>query len=64
VRNNLRRKKDLIDIPFRTLMWRRHVVIAGPYVWNSLPDHIKASHSVLTFKRKLTDHLLRQSLGI
>ena len=57
-RYNLRRKRDFIDIPFHTDVRKRHVAIAGPYVWKSLSDGIKASPTVFIFKRMLTRYML------
>jgi len=39
---------------------RRAFYFAGPYVWNSLPQHIRQSTSMAVFKRSLTTFLLHQ----
>ena len=39
---------------------RRAFFFAGPYVWNSLPEHIRQSTSIAVFKRSLKTFLLQQ----
>jgi len=39
---------------------RRAFCFAGPYVWNSLPEHIQQSTSIAVFKRLLKTFLLQQ----
>ena len=39
---------------------RRAFRFAGPYVWNSLPEHIRQSTSIAVFKRSLKTFLLQQ----
>jgi len=39
---------------------RRAFCFAGPYVWNSLPEHIRQSTSIAVFKRSLKTFLLQQ----
>jgi len=38
----------------------RAFCFAGPYVWNSLPEHIRQSTSIALFKRSLKTFLLQQ----
>ena len=35
--------------------------VAGPRLWNTLPDDITFAPSLLVFRRKLKTHLFRQS---
>ena len=37
---------------------RRAFCFAGPYVWNSLPEHIRQSISIAVFKRSLKTLLI------
>jgi len=39
---------------------RRAFCFAGPYVWNSIPEHIRQSTSIAVFKRSLKTFLLKQ----
>ena len=39
---------------------RRAFCFAGPYVWNSLPEHIRQSTPIAVFKRSLKTFLLQQ----
>ena len=39
---------------------RRAFCFAGPYVWNSLPEHIRQSTAIAVFKRSLKTFLLQQ----
>ena len=39
----------------------RSFVVAGPRLWNSLPEDITSAPSLLVFRRKLKTHLFRQS---
>ena len=39
---------------------RRAFCFAGPYVWNSLSEHIRQSTSIAVFKRSLKTFLLQQ----
>jgi len=39
---------------------RRAFCFAGPYVWNSLPEHIRESTSIAVFKRSLKTFLLQK----
>jgi len=43
---------------------RRALCFAGPYVWNSLPEHIRQSISIAVFKRSLKTFLLQQILHL
>ena len=38
----------------------RAFCFTGPYVWNSLPEHIRQSTSIAVFKRSLKTFLLQQ----
>ena len=35
----------------RTEILKRSLLYSGPYVWNSLPNHLKQATSILSFKR-------------
>ena len=39
----------------------RSFAVAGPRLWNTLPEHITSAPSLLGFRRKLKTHLFRQS---
>ena len=39
---------------------RRAFCFAGPYAWNSLPEHIRQSTSIAVFARSLKTFLLKQ----
>jgi len=39
----------------------RSFAVAGPRLWNTLPDDITFAPSLLVFRRKLKTHLFRQS---
>jgi len=39
---------------------QRAFCFAGPYVWNSLPEHIRQSTSIAVFKRSLKTFQLQQ----
>jgi len=39
---------------------RRAFCFGGPYLWNSLPEHIRQSISIAVFKRSLKTFLLQQ----
>jgi len=39
---------------------RRAFCFAGPYVWNSLPEHIRQSTSIAVFKRSVKTFLFQQ----
>ena len=39
----------------------RSFAVAGPRLWNTLPDDITSSPSLLVFRRKLKIHLFRQT---
>ena len=35
--------------------------VAGPHLWNSLPEEITSASSLLTFRKRLKTYLFRQS---
>ena len=39
----------------------RSFAVAGPRLWNTLPEDITSAPSLLVFRRKLKTHLFRQS---
>jgi len=39
---------------------RRALCFAGPYIWNTLPEHIRQSTAIAVFKRSLKTFLLQQ----
>jgi len=39
----------------------RSFAVAGPWLWNTLPEDITSAPSLLVFLRKLMTHLFRQS---
>ena len=57
---NLRKRKDFMQEPFRTNIRKRHISVAGPYVWDTIPEILRLSGSLLIFKRKLSVYLLNQ----
>ena len=54
-RNNLYIPKANTDSGARSL------AVRGPKTWNSLPEHVKASNTTATFKKRLCNHLLSHS---
>ena len=42
---------------------RRAFSVAGPLVWNDLPDDITSLHSLHVFRRKLKTYLFEQSFS-
>jgi len=54
--------RGLLNIPRYNMSnyGRRAFCFAGPYVWNSLPEHIRQSTSIAVLKRSLKTFLLQQ----
>ena len=42
----------------------RSFAVAGPRLWNTLPEDITSAPSLLVFRRKLKTDLFRQSYGV
>jgi len=53
---------DFKRIDCRTLVRERYIGIAGPKLWNILPQAIKVAGSLCLFKQKLKDYLLELSI--
>ena len=54
--------RGLLDVPrTRTKFGDRAFGVAGPTVWNTLPDNINEARSVFTFKRLLKTYLFQKS---
>ena len=56
-RYNLRHEHDFIHIAYRTLLRKKSIAVAGPELWNVIPDLIKCSISVSIYKIRLVDFL-------
>ena len=54
---HLRKEPDFVMSTFRTLSRKRSVTIAGPELWNALPDLVKSSATVMIYKSRLLDFL-------
>ena len=57
---------NLLTVP-KTTMKRygdRAFSVAGPVLWNSLPDSVKACQSVASFKRSLKTHFFKLAHGV
>ena len=53
--------KNLLQRPFvKSEMGRRSFSFSAPTVWNSLPQHVRDSPSLTTFKKRLKTHLFPQ----
>jgi hypothetical protein len=49
----------LVVPPFKlSTISRRSLPVAGPQIWNNLPDDITSLYSLPAFRRKLKTHLL------
>ena len=57
---NTRQDNSLYIPRTHTDMGARGLRVTGPTFWNSLPEEIKACHSISSFKSHLIDHLLQQ----
>ena len=55
-----RQQNNLFVPPTRTLTGEREMRVEGPKLWNSLPEEIKNSASMHSFKRNLKAHLLNK----
>jgi hypothetical protein len=53
----LRKEPDFVMSSFRTLSRKRSVTIAGPELWNALPDLVKSSATIMIYKSRLLDFL-------
>jgi hypothetical protein len=50
--------KQLLVIPdIRSANGRRSFSFAAPTIWNSLPDEVRSSNTLLTFRKRLKSHL-------
>ena len=50
--------KQLLVIPdIRSANGRRSFSFAAPTIWNSLPDKVRSSNTLLTFRKRLKSHL-------
>ena len=57
VHYHLRKEPDFVMNTFRTLSRKRSVTIAGPELWNALPDLIQYAATVTIYKSRLLDFL-------
>jgi hypothetical protein len=55
---NLRKDHQFAYSTFRTKLRENSIAIAGPRLWNSLPDHLQLPSSISIFKCKLVKMLL------
>ena len=55
---NTRQRNNLFVPPTRTMAGEREMGVRGPKLWNSLPDSVKSSTSIYSFKRSLKTYLL------
>jgi len=55
---NFRKHRDFLSASYRTAMRKKHVSHAGPDAWHILPDSIKQSDSLETFKYRLKRYFL------
>ena len=55
---NTRQRNNLFVPPTRTMAGEREMGVRGPKLWNSLPDSVKNSTSIYSFKRSLKTYLL------
>ena len=55
-----RQQNNLLIPPTRTLTGEREMGVRGPKLWNSLPEVVKNSVSIHSFKRNLKTHLLHK----
>ena len=53
----LRREATFIRFKFRTLLRQKFISIAGPDMWDCLPDFVRQSVSIVMFKTRLLDFL-------
>ena len=53
----LRRATTFIRLKFRTLLRKKFISIAGPEMWDCLPDFVRHSASLVIFKKRLRDFL-------
>ena len=54
--------KNLLEKPVPSLSFgKRAFTFSGPEIWNSLPDSVKSSDSLCTFKSRLKTHLFVES---
>ena len=53
---------DILIIPLSRLVTvgDRSFAVAGPRLWNTLPEDITSAPSLLVFRQKLKTHLFRQ----
>ena len=55
---NTRQQNNLFVPPTRTMVGEREMGVRGPKLWNSLPESVKSSTSIHSFKRSLKAYLL------
>ena len=54
--------QNLLLVPrSNTVIGARAFSVAGPRIWNSLPENIKSARDILDFNRKLKTHLFRKT---
>ena len=47
-----------------TQVHKQSCALAGPQIWNSLPDHIKMTNTTDKFKASLKTHLFQKCYGL
>ena len=60
-RSNTRQQNNLYVPKVNTDSGARSLAVRGPKTWNDLPEHVKVSNTMATFKMRLHDHLLGKS---
>ena len=58
---NTRHQHQLLVPKTRTFIGDRSLLVAGPKLWNSLPNHVKDTKCMSTFKRELKNYLFNSS---
>ena len=53
-----RQQNNIFVPPTRTITGERGMGVRGPSLWNGLPENVKNSNSVYSFKRNLKTYLL------
>lgn len=57
--HNTRQRNDFHQLSVNTSLRMKSVKIAGPKIWNTLPENIKSSQSLQIFKNKVKLYLLQ-----
>ena len=54
-----RQQNNLLVPPTRTMMGERKLSVRGPRLWNDLPQTVKSTVSINTFKKNLKRHFMQ-----